>query len=141
MQHFPEKQKSRRTGTGQHQPFSGEETSFGSEPGENEDRAPGQLHLVRPRLRAGLQERGAGQIPAEHSQEKLGTAQGENQGNHPQGHAENSTGADRRTEPPHARLGQLLQTGHRVSEVQGLGRLGTLPAALLYLDAMEAAQT
>ena len=34
----------------------------------------------------------AGQISAEHSQEKLGAAQVEDQGNHPQDHAEDSTG-------------------------------------------------
>ena len=124
-----------------HQPFSGEETPPGGQSRENEDRAPGQLHLVRPWLRAGLQERGAGQVSTEYSQEKLGTAQGENQGNHPQGHAENSTGANRGIEPTHARLGQLLQACHRVPEVQGFRRLDTLPAALLYLEAMETAQT
>ena len=72
-------------------------------------------------------------------QEKLGAAQTENQGNHPQDHAENSTGAHRSIEPTHAGLGQLLQARHRVPEVQGLGRLDTLPASLLYLEAMETA--
>ena len=82
----------------------------------------------------------AGQISAEHSQEKLGAAQTENQGNHPQDHAENGTGAWG-AEPPHAGLGQLLQARHRVPEVQGFGHMGTLPAALLYLEAMETAKT
>ncbi|MEZ4958555.1 MAG: group II intron reverse transcriptase/maturase [Saprospiraceae bacterium] len=63
------------------------------------------------------------------AREKLGTAQRENQGNHPQDHAENGAGAHRRTEPPHEGLGQLLQTCHRLPEVQGLGRLGALYCA------------
>lgn len=81
-----------------------------------------------------------GAIPPEYSQDKLGAAQKEGQGNHPEDHAQATAGADRGFEPTDERMGQLLQKCHRVPEAQRFGRMDTLSVALLYLEAMETAK-